>query len=521
MSKKPSDYFKNSPPADFTGIPEFKDTSEALAWASKNRWGKTPLCPSCGKESKKTITLANGVIAHRCSNASCKTVSFHALTGTALSGTNLPLHYWLFAAREHNKGAAGMTLNQLTDALQISFKSSFDMYKRLRQLYENNQAGILGEFAPTHGGKRKPNHEHTLPDAIPFGATIPIPAKKKFKKLCKDWAANKSGKKWGRTTISIKKLIKMFDDDDAARFFTDLRWGNGVKCPNCGTSKIHKCNQAGHFRCYNKECKRNHFNYKTNTPMMYSNIGALIWLESMYEITLARQGSSALEFMNRQELSYKAIFYLLHRLRLMSACPPDGTAMGPLEVDEVFIRDKSAEGDGSGERKHTVIMGARCRTTGKIFVECIKDLNSQTALDFVNRCTGGKKVVVFTDGWTGYRYSLPQYGHHHEFTNHQQGVYAHPSAWQFIIKKGDEADEKIKGNFVHNNSVETIWRQLRDALRGVYRKISNKYLMAYMTEVAFRLSEGRVTRDIGNRIAAMYLNGIGRGTTYAKMVAAT
>lgn len=523
------DYYANPPKVDFTGIPVFNSAKQGMEWIARNRWGKVdPTCPDCGRKNKGSLLRSNDVRWYICKDKWCIRDYFNPLTLTSLEGTQLPVHFWLFAAREFNKGKLGMNTQQLANALDVSQSNALKMYRKLGDLYRDNHGGILGEFAPIHEERIKTNPDTGMPMPQNKNETLFFPKRILPPKLCKRWSV---GGKSKRTTISVNKLSRRFDDDSAAQFFTDLRWSNGVKCPDCHSSHIGTCSRSGYFRCHNKQCKRDQFNYKTYTPMMNSNLSPTLWASAMYEVMLARQGSSALEFMNRQGLSYKTAFYLFHRLRMMMETTPDGSAVGPLEVDEVFITaDKSKKEEAARKGNpfplksgNKAIIGVRCRTTGKAFVKMIGDLTGQTALDFINECAGGKKVAVFTDGWKGYKSVLGQYGHHHEYTDHSAWDFAHESAWKIIHEKAeDNASKRGKKskNVVHNNTCESMWRQLRDSLRGVYRHISMKYLMAYMSETAFRLDEGRVSRDIGSRIAAMYLNGIGKYTTYSKMTAA-
>lgn len=523
IMRKPTSYYDNPPPADFTGIPVFADAAEGMEWIKRNRWGKShSVCPDCGHYTDKFQSRKNNVKNYLCKNDKCGRSIFNPLTGTALEGTQLPIHYWIFAAREFNKSHLGLSTRQLADALDVPLPTAVKMYQRLGQLFTAKNGGILGEFAPKHADMGKHPQRRRKPTPRAGDGAIIIPAPKKPKKLCKRWSEGGDCRDWEWTTVPSEDIPAIFDEESSAQFFTQLLWGNGVKCPDCESLHIGRCSRVGFFRCYNKECKRDRFNFKTNTPLMNSKLSMKKWGEAMYEMTIARQGTSALELMNRIHVSYKTAFYLFHRLRLMSVSSPDGTAIGPLEVDELFISVKKPDGGKPGNPFHMktgkAIIGARCRTTGKSYVEQIDDLNAETALDFINRCTGGRKVTVFTDGWLGYQKSVPQYGHHHEYTNHSNNEYARPSAWKIIHEKEDWHKKKRTGNIVHSNSVESMWRQMRAAVVGVYRKMSMKYLMSYMSEVAFRLDEGRVSRDIGSRIAAMYLNGVGKRITYASMV---
>lgn len=515
---------KKQASADFTGIPVFKKSNDDLRWITKNRWGGCyAVCPSCNKKTTKTRTHPNtGLLVYECRSRDCdrNRTRFSPLIGTPLAGTKMPISYWLFAAREFNKGYGRMSTNQLSEALSISFVSAVKLYQRLNKLVENNQAGILGEFAPKKSAimKRKWRHaEHT-----PTGdGAVVIPKPIPPAKLTEPWSkGGQTGKKGQPRSISPRQVASRFNEEEAVRFFVNQRWGNGVTCPTCKGSHCKKTSRTGYFRCYNKSCKRNRFNYKTDSPMMYSKLTAQDWLLGFYEVNLARQGTAALEYMFRGEMSYKTSFYFLHRIRLMAAKAPDGSAIGPLEIDEMFIKsnDKS-DVDACGKHRNKVIIGARCRTTGNIFVECIPSATGKEILDFVNRCTGGKKVAVFTDAYPAYRYVLPQYGHHHEYVVHQDGSYAKPSAWKVIHEKATAEEKQFPRNIVSNNGMESTWRQIKSSLVGVYRKISTKYLMAYLAEFTFRLSDGRCSRDIGDRVASLYLNGIGKRTTYASMTA--
>ena len=51
-----------------------------------------------------------------------------------------------------------------------------------------------------------------------------------------------------------------------------------------------------------------------------------------------------------------------------------------------------------------------------------------------------------------------------------------------------QAREYVRG-FIHNNTIEGVWSQLKRGITGVYRVVSKKYLQSYVNEYAWRYNQ--------------------------------
>jgi transposase-like protein len=117
-------------------------------------------------------------------------------------------------------------------------------------------------------------------------------------------------------------LAKYFSDEDEARaLLEEMRWGKNPTCPHCGglepytltakaTSK--KPGRKGLYKC--KACRRQ-FTVTVGTVFEDSRIPLSKWLLGIHLISSSKKGMSAHQIHRMLGISYKAAWFLMHRLR--------------------------------------------------------------------------------------------------------------------------------------------------------------------------------------------------------------
>ena len=170
--------------------------------------------------------------------------------------------------------------------------------------------------------------------------------------------AKKGPGKAYREGISLKKMMRMFPDDDKAREWIEKQiWPQGPHCPHCGSFNVHagiKHKTMTH-RC--RDCpKRPQFSLKTGTVMRSSNLGYQHWAIAIYLLSTNLKGVSAMKLHRDLEIAYTSAWHLAHRLR-QSYSDDVAIFAGPTEADEVYMGGK--EKNKHSRKKNTGRPGCR------------------------------------------------------------------------------------------------------------------------------------------------------------------
>ena len=279
--------------------------------------------------------------------------------------------------------------------------------------------------------------------------------------------ARKAPGKQYRKGITLIQIFEMFPDDATAeKWFVDVRWSNGVHCPECGTDNIQT--NAKHktmpYRCRNyKECGKK-FSVKTKSVMEGSKLGYQIWAIATYLLTTSLESVSSMKLHRDLGVTQKTAWHLAHRLRRIFE-NEDQTYSGIVEVDESYFggleknkhKDKKLHADrGAGGK--AIVAGVKNRDSNKVAAKVVENTKRKTPHDFISDNVEEGSVVCTGD--------LSSYenmkGYDHQSVKHRVGEYV---------------DENI-----HINGMESFWRVLKRAHKGVFHKISHKHINRYVTE---------------------------------------
>jgi transposase-like protein len=154
-----------------------------------------------------------------------------------------------------------------------------------------------------------------------------------------------------------------FSNDEAARItLEDIRWRDGRVCPHCGsvdksytTKRTQKCG-ATVYRCGEPLCRKD-FSVTTKTVMESSHIPLHKWMQGFYLMASSKKGVSAHQLHRTLGITYKAAWFMAHRIReAMRAgdLAPMGGEGKIVEVDETYYGPKEDKSVGK-----TTIRGKR------------------------------------------------------------------------------------------------------------------------------------------------------------------
>jgi transposase-like protein len=284
-------------------------------------------------------------------------------------------------------------------------------------------------------------------------------------------------------TLNLSKLAKYFSDEDAARALLEqMRWGGNPTCPHCGgldpytltpkaTSK--KPGRKGLYKC--RACRKQ-FTVTVGTVFEDSRIPISKWLLAIHLIGSSKKGMSAHQIHRNLGISYKAAWFMMHRLRYaMRSGPLSDLMKGTVEVDETYIGARHKRGTRRGrpgpDSHKTPVVALVERGMGRVRAFPMPRVTSENLKEVVFGNVS-KSAELQTDDYFAYRSVGEQMARH--------GVVKHSN------------DEYVRGND-HTNTVEGFFGLLKRGINGTFHHVSRGHLGRYCDEFAFRYENRKAT----------------------------
>lgn len=266
--------------------------------------------------------------------------------------------------------------------------------------------------------------------------------------------------------MSLITLLDKFNCDDKCReYLEDLRWPDGIECPQCGNKEVKPIKDREKWHCL--ECGY-HFSVTSGTVMHDTHLPLRKWFAAVYLLCQSKKGMSAHQLHRTIGVAYRTAWYLSHRIReAMGRDVFSGpTLFGVVEVDETLIRGKT-KGNGRGYRGNKSWVAGAIQRGGKVRVEHIPDVTRKTLHGFIAKTIKDEAEAIYTDELKSYL-GIEDHNPRHETVRHS-------------------IDEWVVGD-VHTNSIEGVWSLFKRSIVGSFHKVSKKHLGRYLEEIEWKFN---------------------------------
>jgi transposase len=316
---------------------------------------------------------------------------------------------------------------------------------------------------------------------------------------------NPQRQKSSASDFSLMEFMQRYPDDAAC---LDRLWregyapdGHHAQCPKCERErKFHRTKTRVAYTC---DSCGHHLHPMKGTIFEGSPISLQLWFYVMYVMASTRCGVSAKQIEREIGVTYKTAHRMMKKIRTHLMADVDERQLrGDVEVDETSWGGKPRR--KQGQTRFTTTPPQERRAAAAAFRE-----SKPTVLGMVER--GGRvrarviasrhgatlsravtanvnpESIIFTDDWGSYK-PLRRHYIDHKVINHSAGWYV----------QGD----------TYTNTIEGFFGNLKTGMRGVYKKVSPRYLQTYLNEYTWRYNARRYADPLFEQLVVRAASGI-------------
>jgi transposase-like protein len=276
----------------------------------------------------------------------------------------------------------------------------------------------------------------------------------------------------------------------------EAKWPRGPECPQCASKRLSFLTTRMLWKCL--DCRKQ-FSVKVGTIFEDSAVPLDKWLCAMWLVANCKNGISSYEVARALEVSQKAAWFMLHRIRYAQHHGTINKMSGHVEADETFIGGKARNMHvgkrmqhikGRGPMGKAVVFGLLDRETGKVRTTVVGTRRKGELQREIRECVA-PGAELYTDALKSYD-GLDEYTH----------------------KVIDHAEAYVDGA-VHTNKLENFWSLLKRTVKGTYVSVEPFHLFRYLDEQSFRYNERDATD--AERFRKVLGNIAGKRLTWAQV----
>lgn len=266
----------------------------------------------------------------------------------------------------------------------------------------------------------------------------------------------------------------LVDERKAGEAIEKLRWPEGVKCAHCDHAKVYALKGPNPERKQWKCAKcRKKFSVTTNSIFAGSHIKLGHWIYAIFQMCSAKKGVSANQLKRELNISYKAAWFMCHRVRYAMEQEPLAGMLGKgenaiVELDETYVggkvgnnRHRKAKGSKAGQKTPVMTLIDREGDARTVKVPNVK----KETLQKLAKPIVDKSANIVTDAHLSYG-GLEQHFRSHHIVDHSETF--------------------VRGVIFHTNFAESYHALLKRGIIGAFHHVSDKHLQRYLSEFDWR-----------------------------------
>jgi transposase-like protein len=269
-----------------------------------------------------------------------------------------------------------------------------------------------------------------------------------------------------------KNLIEFLDrfatDQACGEYLCQVRWPEGVVCPQCG-SRDGWPTARGTWFC--GACRRQ-TSPTAGTILHDLRTPIRKWFLAVWLLCTQKTGVSAKTLQRELRIGYKTAWLMLQKLRQATVRAERSQLSGTVEVDETYVGGAESGVGGrelAGKALVAIAVELDGKKVGRVRLRHVLDASGASLVGFISDSVA-KGSQVRTDDWNGYN-----------------GVQAAGFAHRVIPIHGDP--ERAKRFFPHVHLVASLLKRWLGATHQ--GRVQKPHLQAYLDEYAFRFNRRR------------------------------
>ncbi len=301
---------------------------------------------------------------------------------------------------------------------------------------------------------------------------------------------------------NLVKFTAFRNEAEAIALLESLRWPNGAACPHCGGADPYRLTpkattktrtQTGLWKC--SQCRKK-FTVKVGTIFESSHIPVSKWLMALHLISASKKGMSALQFKRMLGITYRAAWFMAHRLRHAMASDLFVKLAGVVEADETYVGARRLRGSKRGRpgpESHKAPVVALVERQGRVRLFPMPRVTANNLREALRQHVS-PSATLMTDEFGIYRKPGKEFAKH-ETVNHGLGEYVRGEAY--------------------TNTAEGVFSLLKRGINGSFHHVSKGHLHRYCAEFEFRWNN-RIALGVDDhqRTANIVLGAEGKRLTF-------
>ena len=279
-------------------------------------------------------------------------------------------------------------------------------------------------------------------------------------------------------SLTFMEFKKKFNGEEACRtHLFEMRWPDGFRCPKCKNQSYYFITTRNLF-----ECTSCHYqaSVTVGTVMEKTHIKLEKWFWAIYFVGNDKRGCSAVMLSKELEISYKASWFMLHRIRkAMKDRDSDYMLAGVVELDDAYFGAPRTGGKrGRGTTKAKVVVGLSLNAKGQpghLKMQMVDNLKKETLAEFAHSVIKSGSTIS-SDAYSSYK-NLKNEG--------------------FILEakvySPMDSEEHLK--WLH-----TILSNAKAVIAGTFHGLGGKHLQRYLDEFCYRFNRRIFDKEMFNRI---------------------